>query len=162
MRLLGITSLLALVLGASNIAEAAEFESARVFPRFTFVELQYPQGVAASGGLWLRLAETPQRVLGMVGDLGAGLTGVTVALGLGASSSDRTSYEHIWSFGVQGIALRTWSWWSPWLPTSSTFAGGQVFAAYFAVRCSAGALWPTSAEFHSSWSVLAGCGVGLP
>jgi hypothetical protein len=126
-RLIGITSLLALALGASNIAEAAELESSRVFPRFTFVELQYPQGVAASGGLWLRLAETPQRV-----------------------------------FGVQGIALRTWSWWSPWLPTSSTFAGGQVFAAYFAVRCSAGALWPTSGEFHSSWRVLAGCGVGLP
>ena len=162
MRMIGTTSFLALVLGSSGVTVAAEIESLRIVPRFTLIELQYPQGVAASGGMWLRLAESPGRVWGAVGDLGVGLSGTTVALGLGASSTDRTSYEHIWSFGVQGIAHRTWPWWSPWLPTSSTFAGGQVFAGYFAVRCSVGAMWPTSEGTNLSWRIVGGCGVGLP
>ena len=162
MRIVVITSLLAVAIGASGAAGAAELESSRVFPRFTLIELQYPQGVAASGGMWLRLTESPRGVFGMVGDLGVGLSGATVALGLGGSASDRTNYERVWSFGVQGVAYRTWPWWSPWLPTSSTFGGGQAFAAYFAIRCTAGAIWPISTGTDLSWSVVVGCGVGLP
>lgn len=90
------------------------------------------------------------------------ISGATLALGFGARSVESASYERVWSLGIQGIAHRTWPWWSPWLATLSTFAGGQAFAAFFLVRCSAGAMWPTRAGPGPSWIVIGGCGVGLP
>lgn len=140
-------------------ARAADATSPTFAPRITFLEVQYPQGVAASAGTWLRLSNGERRSLGVVGDLGAGLAGLSIAFGPGVAAPDDTSYEKIWSFGLQGTALRTWPWWSPWLATSRTFVGGEVFAAYFAVRCSIGAMLDVSS---GAPFLVGGCGVGLP
>lgn len=144
----------------SLLAHAAEPEYSRVFPRFTLLQLQYPQAVAVSAGSWVRLWGSAEQVGGLVGDAELGLSGASVKLGLGASSSESVNYERGWSFGVQATALRTWPWWSPWLPTSATFAGGELFAAFSMYRCSVGAMWAFSAD--ASPRLVGGCGLGLP
>jgi hypothetical protein len=55
---------------------------------------------------------------------------------------------------------RTWPWWTPSLTTSTTFAGGEIFAAYFAFRCSAGAMRPASADGAAFFT--GGCGLATP
>ena len=153
------TATLLVTVALARIAGAADAGPSTFVPRLTFIEVQYPQGVAASAGTWFRFFNGDRRTVGVVGDIGVGLSGVSIAAGPGVSSPDSTEYERIWSFGLQGSALRTWPWWSPWLATSRTFVGGEVFAAYFAVRCSVGAMVATS---DASPFVVGGCGVGLP
>jgi hypothetical protein len=131
-------------------------------PRFALLELQYPQLVAASGGAWAKLNCTKPVCPGLVGDLEIGLSGATVALGPGVVLNRVTSYENAGSFGVQGTIHRTWPWWSPWLATSTTFVGGEVFAHYFAVRCSAGVMWAPSNSVASSPFLVGGCGLATP
>jgi hypothetical protein len=148
-------------LGGVGVARAQE-DVSTFFPRFTLLELQYPQGIAVSVGSWLRIIRDRRYLAGLVGDLELGLSGATVAIGPGASAAENTSYEKAWSFGIQGTIHRTWPWWAPWLPTSATFVGGEIFADYFAFRCSVGALWPLTDRAGSSPFVVGGCGVGLP
>jgi hypothetical protein len=149
-----------LVLGSVAGAGATPPELPRFVPRFVLLQLQYPQIVAVSAGSWLRLAGDEQRLLGLVGDLELGLGGATLALGPGVSSGGLTRYEKVWSLGLQGALHQTWPWWSPFLPEAATFAGAELFGAYFAVRCSAGALWPIRGA--ASPTLVLGCGLGLP
>jgi hypothetical protein len=149
----------AAMISSASAAHAEEPEYSRLFPRFA-LQLQYPQAVAASVGSWLRFWGNAAQVGGIVGDAELGLSGASIKLGLGVSTSEGASYEKAWSFGIQGTAHRTWPWWSPWLPESTTLGGGEVFVTYFAVRCSAGAMWSMSSD--ASPSLVFGCGLGLP
>jgi hypothetical protein len=132
------------------------------FPRFTLVEIQYPQLVAASIGTWILLPPTWEHRVGGVADVELGLSGASIAVGGGATSSPTASYERASSLGVQGVLHRTWPWWSPWLASSATFGGAEVFAHLFAFRCSLGVLWPLTPAKDSSPFVVGGCGVGIP
>lgn len=141
----------------------AETGGAELFPRFTLIELDYPQGVAASAGGWLLRTTGRGAELGLVGDAELGLSGPKVALGVGATASRTTDYEKMYSFGVQAVAHRTWPWWSPFLPTSATYAGVEVFGDFFALRCSAGVMWRVADGAGGSPPIpSAGCGLGLP
>ena len=71
-----------------------------------------------------------------------------------------TRYEKVWSLGLQGSLHHTWPWWSPFLPEAATYAGAELFGAYFAVRCSAGARWPVRGA--ATPTLVLGCGLGLP
>jgi hypothetical protein len=149
----------AVALLALRSARAAEVEPAKFLPRFA-LQFGYPQALAASAGTWIRLGGGPDYRVGGVGDVEVGLSGASIKLGPGAAAPESSSYEKVWSFGIQAALHRTWPWWSPWLPRSSTLGGGEIFAAYFAFRCSAGAMWPVSAD--SSPIFVGACGVGLP
>ena len=133
---------------------------AELIPRFTLIELNYPQIAAASVGLWALSDSGAATELGLLGDVQAGLSGPKVALGLGLVSSPKTSYEKIYSVGVQAVAHRTWPSWSPFLPTSRTYVGVEAFAHFFALRCSVGAMWPSSSTGGSPIPSV-GCGIGL-
>jgi hypothetical protein len=146
---------------SSHAAFADDVQASLFRPRFTLLELQYPQAVAVSLGSWIGLVNGNRDVLGVVGDLELGLSGMTAAFGLGRSSSDHESYERAWSFGAQATIHRSWPWWTPCLPTSTTFVGGEVFGAYFAFRCSVGVMRSLEAPSASTFAV-GGCGVGLP
>jgi hypothetical protein len=143
----------------SSVGDAAELPYSRIFSRFA-LQLQYPQAVAISVGSWLRFWGTAGQVGGLVGDAEVGLSGASVKLGIGVSAPERTSYEKVWSFGIQASAHRTWPWWSPWLPEATTLAGGEIFVAYFAFRCFAGAMWSVSSDV--SPRLVGGCGLGVP
>jgi hypothetical protein len=134
------------------------------FPlRYTFIEVEYPQIVAASVGLWAVLKPMEKRDVGLVGDIDLGISGAELAIGLGARSSGASPVEHAGSFGLQGVALRTWPWWSPVLPTSATFVGAQAFGHFFAFRCSVGVLWNLSKNDGTASPLpIGGCGIGLP
>jgi len=132
-------------------------------PRFTLVEVQYPQIVAGSVGIWMLLTTGRVFQVGPVADLEVGLSGPTIALGVGATSAQTTSNEHVSSFGLQGALHRTWPWWDPLLPTSATFAGVELFGHFFAVRCSLGLMWNVAGgQAKSSPFPVGGCGLGLP
>jgi hypothetical protein len=126
------------------------------------IRAEYPQGVAASGGIWLILPAGTKFQAGPVTDLGVGLSGVTYTLGAGLTSALTASYEHVSAFGVEGLVHRTWPWWSPWLPTSTSYAGVQAFAHVFAFRCSVGVMWNVSNAQSSGAIPIGGCGLGLP
>ena len=97
------------------------------------------------------------------GDCDAG-RGPKFALGLGVVSSPKTSYEQIYAGGIQAVAHRTWPWGSPFLPSSTTYVGVEVFGHVFAFRCSAGVMWRRSGNVivRSSAIPIVGCGIGLP
>jgi hypothetical protein len=132
------------------------------FPRFTLIELQYPQVVAASAGVWAWLPVGSEHRPGVVGDVELGIGGATFALGPGVSTAPHSHYENGWSLGVQGVVHKPWSWWSPWLPTSSTFAGGELFAHLFAYRCSLGVMWNVAPGGTPARVFTGGCGLGWP
>jgi len=148
--------------GTARPSQGAEGAPPTFFPRFTVVEAQYPQGVAASIGSWVLLPSRWEHRMGGVADLELGLSGASLVIGAGATSSPTAPYERASSLGVQGVLHRTWPWWSPWLPTAATFGGAEVFAHLFAFRCSAGVLWPLTAGAGSSPLVIGGCGLGTP
>jgi len=137
-------------------------DNSTVFPRFTLIELQYPQGLAASAGVWVWGPAGPKYRAGLVTDAEVGGSGASLNLGLGLSTSPDTSYERSWSFGVQGVLHRTWPWGSPWLPTSTTYGGGELFVHAFAFRCSVGLLWNVSDDQLPARTVTGGCGIGTP
>jgi hypothetical protein len=141
---------------------AARAETSVVIPRFTLIELQYPQGVAASAGTWIRIPGGDGLRPGLVADAELGLSGSALDLGVGVSTSPSASYEKARSIGVQGVLLRTWPWWSPWLPTSATYGGAEIFGHFFAVRCSLGLLWSVDGATLPARSIIGGCGLGLP
>ena len=147
---------------AAKPQQHSEDRPSTFVPRFTLVEIQYPQLVAASVGSWVLLPVRWEHRVGAVADWEVGLSGASLAVGGGATSSPTASYERGSSLGIQAVLHRTWPWWSPWLPTSATFAGAEVFAHLFAFRCSLGALWPLSATSGSSALVVGGCGIGIP
>jgi len=133
-----------------------------VIPRFTLIELQYPQGVAASAGTWIRIPSGNGFRPGLVTDAEIGLGGASLNLGLGISTSPNTEVEKGRSLGVQGVLLRTWPWWSPWLPTSTTYGGVEIFGHVFAYRCSLGVLWSVDRGVAPARLLTGGCGLGLP
>jgi len=141
---------------------SARVETSRVFPRFTLIELQYPQGVAVSAGAWVRPQGGDGIRPGLVADVEAGLSGASLDLGLGGSTSLEAEVEKARSFGVQVVLLRTWPWWSPWLPTSTTYAGVQIFGHAFAFRCSVGLLWGVDRSTSLTRTLIGGCGLGWP
>jgi hypothetical protein len=141
----------------------AETSGPALIPRFTFIELGYPQIAAASVGLWALPAIGGTIEPGLVADVEGGLSGAKVALGVGATSSPTAAYESVFSGGLQAVALRTWPGWSPLLPTSTTYAGVEAFGHFFAFRCSAGVMWRLSASADGASAIpTAGCGIGLP
>ena len=140
----------------------ARVDASPVFPRFTLIELQYPQGVAVSAGAWVRPQSGARLRPGLVADVEAGLSGASLDLGLGGSTSLEAEVEKARSFGVQGVLLRTWPWWSPWLPTSTTYAGVQIFGHAFAFRCSVGLLWGVDRSTSPTRTLIGGCGLGWP
>jgi hypothetical protein len=133
-----------------------------VVPRFTLVEFQYPQGLAVSAGTWLRVPGRKSLRPGLVADAEIGLSGAALDLGLGFSTSPNTSYEKARSLGVQGVVLRTWPWWSPWLPTSTAYVGAEVFGHLFAFRCTLGMLWSVDGPASPARMIMGGCGLGIP
>ena len=143
-------------------ATVATTDTSAVFPRFTLIEFQYPQGVAASAGAWARLQRGDGVRPGVVADVEVGLSGAALHLGLGASTSLEAEVEKARSLGVQGVLLRTWPWWSPWLPTSTTYGGVEVFGHAFAFRCSLGVLWATDSGTSPTRTLTGGCGLGWP
>jgi hypothetical protein len=153
-----VVSLLAMI--APAFARAADEMEPRLRPRLALLQLNYPQAVSVSAGAWLFLLDGSGGRFGPVGDLEAGLSGPTAKLGMGMSAHGDTPYERAWSFGVQAVVHRTWPWWTPWLASSTTFVGGEAFAAYFAFRCSVGALRPLRGE--GSVVLTGGCGLGMP
>jgi hypothetical protein len=132
------------------------------FPRLMLIKVEYPQLVAVSGGMWLILTSGKKYQAGPVTELQIGLSGVTYTLGAGLTSALNDSYEHVSAFGLEGVFHRTWPWWSPWLPTSTSYAGVQAFAHFFAFRCSAGVMWNVSNTEMSHAIPMGGCGIGLP
>jgi hypothetical protein len=140
----------------------ATADTSVAFPRFTLIELQYPQGVAASAGTWIWLPNGSRFRPGLVTDVEVGLSGAALNLGLGVSTSPDTRYEAARSLGAQGVLLRTWPWWSPWLPTSTTYGGAEIFGHLFAFRCSLGVLWSVDRGSSPARTVMGGCGLGLP
>ena len=70
----------------------SETSGPQLFPRLTLIELDYPQAVAASVGVWALIPTGRAAEPGFVGDLEAGLSGPKVALGVGATSSRTTDY----------------------------------------------------------------------
>jgi hypothetical protein len=142
--------------------EVSEKRQMIFFPRFTLVEAQYPQGIAASIGSWILLPSSREFRMGGVADFELGLSGSSLALGVGTTSSPTRSYETGSSFGVQGVLHRTWAWWTPWLSRSASYAGAEVFASYFAFRCTAGVLWPVRPGEPEGAHLMGGCGLGSP
>ena len=140
----------------------ATAETSVVVPRLTLIELQYPQGVAASAGTWIRISTGSGFRPGLVADGQIGLSGASLNAGVGLSTSPNTDVEKARSFGVQGVLLRTWPWWSPWLPTSTTYGGVEVFGHVFAFRCSLGMLWSVDRGTSPARTLTGGCGIGLP
>lgn len=141
----------------------AETSGPELMPRFTLIELDYPQGVAASVGEWVLRAAGGGAELGLVGDAELGLSGPKVALGVGATSSRTANVDKVYSFGIQAVAHRTWPWWSPFLPTSATYAGVEAFGDFFMFRCSVGVMWQVAGSAAASSPIpSAGCGIGLP
>lgn len=141
---------------------AASSDTPVVFPRLTLIELQYPQGVAVSIGAWARPWRGDGLRPGFVADVEAGLSGASLNLGLGGSTPLNGDVERARTFGVQGVLLRTWPWWSPWLPTSRTYGGVEVFGHAFAFRCSLGLLWAVDRSIAPTRTVTGGCGLGWP
>jgi hypothetical protein len=133
-----------------------------VVPRFTLIELQYPQGIAASAGTWIGIPSGGAYRPGLVADVEVGLSGVSLSLGPGVSTTPNTDVEKARSLGVQGVLLRTWPWWSPWLPTSTTYGGVEAFGHLFAFRCSLGVVWSIDRGASPARSLRGGCGLGLP
>jgi len=103
-----------------------------------------------------------EQVTGVVAEGEIGLSGVTLALGPGTMNARRYGYEWATSFGVTGVVHRTWPWWSPWLPTSATFAGAEAFVRVLILRCSFGMLWPMESRIDASRTWIGGCGLGTP
>ena len=146
-----------------RMRETPQERSSRLIPRFTLIEADYPQIVAASAGGWLLLETKGAFHTGVVGDLQVGLSGPMIALGVGATSEQTTSNEHATSFGLQGVMHRTWPWWDPVLPTSATFAGAELFGHFFIFRCSLGIMWKVGGgQTGPSPIPMGGCGLGLP
>ncbi|HLK92702.1 MAG TPA: hypothetical protein VKZ18_22605 [Polyangia bacterium] len=136
-------------------------DPSRFLPRVTLMELQYPQGVAASGGAWLRLSTDDRLRPAFLAEAEVGLAGAALDLGLGGLGSG-TDVDNAQSFGAEGVLLRTWPWWSPWLPTSTTYGGVQLFVHRFAYRCSVGMLWSLDRDARPARTFIGGCGVGTP
>lgn len=137
-------------------------DPSRILPRLTLIELQYPQGVAATGGAWLWLSTGQGLRPALLAEAAVGLSGAALDLGLGGSSAASVDVEKARAFGVEGVLLRTWPWWSPWLPTSSTYGGVHLFAHLFAYRCSLGMLWSLDREASPARTFTGGCGIGTP
>lgn len=132
-------------------------------PRFILIEADYPQIVAASVGAWMLILRVKEFQVGPVADVQVGFGGPAIAFGVGASSAQSRSVEHVSSFGVQGAILRSWPGWDPLLPTSVTFAGAEVFGHFFVFRCAVGVMWNVSDRQTSpSPFPIGGCGLGLP
>lgn len=140
-------------------AYVQEAEPALV-PRFTLIEGQYPQGAAMSAGVWAAARDPVRLAPGAVFELEIGLGGAAFAMGGGALKTGG-GYEKLGAFGLEGVVLRTWPWWSPWVATNTTFAGARVFASYFALRCTLGIAWPIFADAAPGPIPLAGCGIGV-
>lgn len=131
-------------------------------PRFTLLEGGYPQGVAASAGLWWTFARGRNYNGGVVLDVEMGLSGATLAIGPGFVSAATVSYEHARSFGIQALFHRTWPWWSPWLPESTNLIGAELFVHLFALRGSFGLAWKVHGAVESVPVPIVSLGVGLP
>lgn len=153
-----VLSLLALF--PPDDALATDDQGAQLRPRFALLQVNYPQLVSVSAGYWALLDGGGQRRIGGVGDLEVGLSGPVAKLGIGTTTPNHVHYEGIWSLGVQAVVHRTWPWWTPSLATSTTFAGGEIFAAAFVIRCSAGALRSIGGE--GSVVFTGGCGLATP
>jgi hypothetical protein len=147
--------------GAAPAPAVVQSEASVLYPRFTLIEVQYPQLLAASLGSWALLRGGGKFRPGLVSDFEVGLGGGTLSLGAGATSAPTVDYEHAISFGIQGAIHRTWPWWSPWLPTAATFLGAEAFAQVFAFRCSLGLMWSLNRGQRESPFLVGGCGLGL-
>jgi hypothetical protein len=156
-RALAACALLTLARGA-----AADDTGLAVVPRVTLPEVQYPQGLAASAGLWLRPIRKYGYEAGQVSDVQLGMSGASIAVGIGATAGGHADYEAAWSFGAQWVVHRTWSFHRQWLPEATTFFGPQLFVHYFAFRCFIGGLRHTFAGPTLSTFVTGGCGIGSP
>ena len=157
MRRAAILATLAVIAHAGG-ARAESAPLMKLAPRFTLIEVQYPQLVAASGGAWLFAPSESGPFPGAVGDVELGLSGVTLALGAGVLSSGGI-VQQASSFGLQGVVHRSWPWGSPWLRPGGTFVGGEVFGHFFVLRCSAGLLWSVT---DGARVPTVGCGLGIP
>jgi hypothetical protein len=129
-------------------------------PRLTLLEGQYPQGVDVSGGAWFLSRTRETFAPAVLGDLELGLSGAVVDVGVGVANY-RVSTEHLLAFGLEGTAMRSWPGWSLALPPNETLVGGRVFASYFALRCSLGALWTVEGARAGRVVPLLGCGIGF-
>jgi hypothetical protein len=106
------------------------------------LDIQEPQVAAVGAGLWAILSPAGKTSAGLVGEVEPGLSGVDVALGAGVVGNHGGLVEDYFSFGLEGLAMRSWPGWSAHLPTDESLLGVRAFAFGFAFRLSAGVLWP--------------------
>lgn len=135
-----------------------------IWPRWTPLEIQTPGIVGGSGGLWVLLPAGIRHRVGLAADLGLGLGGVDLAVGPGILRPELEAgapHEKGWSVAVQGLLYRTWPGWTPRLPTSTTYVGGDISAGYIMYRCWAGAMRRLD-DRESAWIAIGGVGIGIP
>jgi hypothetical protein len=140
-------------------------------PRWTPIEIQIPDIVAGSVGLWVLAPAGIHHRIGLATDLGISLGGATLALGPGflrpefedaAELARLARHEKGWSVAVQGLIHRTWPWWTPRLPTSTTYVGADISAGYLMCRCSLGVMRAIGDRENADWRLIGGIGIGLP
>lgn len=133
----------------------------RFLPRFTLLDVQYPQGIDIGAGGWVILSPERRTSAGMVGELELGLSGVDAALGAGVVGNRGGDVEDHFSMGLEGVAMRSWPGWSLALPADEFLIGVRAFVFLSILRCSAGVLWPVDRAGPVRAVPLVGCGVGF-
>jgi hypothetical protein len=130
-------------------------------PRFTLLEVQYPQGLGIGAGGWAILSPGSRTSLGLVGELELGLSGVDAALGAGVVGNRGGDVEDHFSIGLEGVAMKSWPGWSLALPADQYLVGVRAFVFGSILRCSVGVLWPVHRAGPIHFVPTIGCGVGF-
>ena len=138
-----------------------------IYPRWTPLEIQTPGVVAGSGGLWLLVPGGVHHRIGFASDVGFSLAGTTLAVGPGIlqpefEDGSLSHHENGWSVAAQGLICRTWPWWTPRLPSSTTYVGTDITAGYVMYRGWLGAMRAVGDRETADWKLVGGIGIGLP